>query len=211
MVRYSMVSLSIIDYGAGNLRSIGKALEKVGADILVSSNPVDIINKDGIVLPGVGAFGDAMAMLRERNLINIFKEIRDQDKPLLGVCLGLQILFSEGEEMGHFDGLNLIAGRVVKFPPDEKVPQIGWNTIDIQKSNHYLVQGIPNQSYMYFVHSFHPVLANPDNAIASTTYGKTTYASMVCNKEIVATQFHPEKSGKWGLKILENYVTHCHQ
>ncbi len=206
-----MVSLSIIDYGAGNLRSIGKALEKVGAQILVSANPTEIINKDGIVLPGVGAFGDAMAMLRERNLVTIFKEIVAQDKPLLGVCLGLQILFSEGEEMGHFEGLNLIQGRVVKFPPGEKVPQIGWNTIEIQKKDHYLVQGVPNQAYMYFVHSFHPVLDNPVNAVTLTTYSKTTYASMVCSNEIVATQFHPEKSGKWGLKILENFVNHCHR
>ncbi len=206
-----MVSLSIIDYGAGNLRSIGKALEKVGAEITISSNPADILNKDGIVLPGVGAFGDAMEMLRKRNLVAIFSEIVAENKPLLGVCLGLQVLFSEGEEMGHFKGLNLIRGQVVKFPSGEKVPQIGWNTIEIQKPDHYLVQGVPNQSYMYFVHSFHPVLADPANAIALTTYGNTHYASMVYNKEIVATQFHPEKSSKWGLKILENFVNHCHQ
>jgi len=206
-----MVSLAIIDYGAGNLRSIGKALEKEGADILITSNHAEILDKDGIVLPGVGAFGDAMAMLRERNLLSVFNEIAAADKPLLGICLGLQILFSEGEEMGHFRGLNLIPGQVVKFPRGEKVPQIGWNTIEIQQTDHYLVQSIPNQVYMYFVHSYHPVLENPTNAITLTTYGKTTYASMVYVKEIAATQFHPEKSGKWGLKLLENFVGHCHR
>ncbi|HMF32313.1 MAG TPA: imidazole glycerol phosphate synthase subunit HisH [Candidatus Lokiarchaeia archaeon] len=204
-----MVSLSLIDYGAGNLGSISNGLKKVGAEVTITDDPTTILNQDGIVMPGDGAFGAAMEQLSEHNLDGILDQILVEQKPFLGICLGLQLLFDESEEMGLFRGLGIIHGRIVKFPPGEKVPQMGWNTIQIQQPDHYLLQEIPDNTYVYFVHSFHPVLSDPANALALTTYGQTTYASMVWRDDVVASQFHPEKSGKLGVKMLENFVEHC--
>jgi glutamine amidotransferase len=206
-----MVSLSIIDYGAGNLGSISNGLKKVGAEVTITDDAATIMNQDGIVMPGDGAFGAAMEQLHERGLDGIVGQVLAEGKPFLGICLGLQLLLDESEEMGEFRGLCIIPGRVVKFPPDEKVPQMGWNTIQIQQPDHYLFQGIPDNTYVYFVHSFHAVLSDPSNALALTTYGETTYASMIWRDNVVASQFHPEKSGKLGVKMLENFVEHCHQ
>ena len=202
-----MKRIVIIDYGLGNLRSVQKGLEHVGASPAISGNPEEILAADGIILPGVGAFIDAMKCLVP--LKETIAEFADSGKPMLGICLGQQVLMSSSEEGGLTDGLDLIHGRVLRFPKSElKVPHMGWNNIRI-KQDHPLFRGIPDGSFVYFVHSYYVDTA-PENTLASCEYGLEYAASVVTSKgNVMGTQFHPEKSGATGLKILKNFVDMC--
>lgn len=202
-----MKRIVIIDYGLGNLRSVQKGLEHVGASPVISGNPEEIMAADGIILPGVGAFIDAMKCLVP--LKGIIAEFAASGKPMLGICLGQQVLMSSSEEGRLTDGLNLIQGKVLRFPKSElKVPHMGWNNIRI-KQDHPLFKGIPDDSIVYFVHSYYVDTA-AENTLASCEYGLEFSASVVNSKgNVMGTQFHPEKSGATGLKILKNFVEMC--
>ena len=192
----------MVNYGVGNLRSIRKGLEKSGATVRITHSPEDLIKADSIVLPGVGAFAPAV-----KNMIpitDIVTEAAKTGKPIFGICLGLQLLFTRSNEGGSINGLDFIAGEVVKLPESVKTPQMGWNTIDFTKS-HPLLDGVKDNSYVYFVHSYYPQPKNSDVIVATTEYG-VRFASMVAKQNLYATQFHPEKSSKTGLTILKNFV-----
>jgi glutamine amidotransferase len=205
------LKITIIDYEMGNLKSIYKCLRHLGIEAMITDNPDVILDSDGVILPGVGAFGDAMKHLKEKNLIQIIRQLVNNDKPLFGICLGQQLIFSRSYEMGEYKGLDLIEGEVIPFDTSkvDKVPQIGWNSVKILKDDHFLLQGIPNNSYFYFVHSFYSVPKDKDTILGLTTYGDISFCSIVTLNNIVATQFHPEKSSKYGIKIYQNFIDFC--
>jgi glutamine amidotransferase len=195
----------IIDYGMGNLRSVQAGLEHVGQEAFVTDDPEKVIDAPAVVLPGVGAFGDAMRRLEKTGLGNAFREAVQSGKPCLGICLGLQLLFSESEEGGLHRGLGIIPGRVTRFSARSlKVPHMGWNQIDVRKPDAPILQDIPDGSYMYFVHSYY---VQPEDAsvIATTTDYGIDFTSMIVKDNLFATQFHPEKSQKIGLRLLRNF------
>jgi len=189
----------IVDYGMGNLRSITKAIEHCGANVEVTRNAEKIEESQALVLPGVGAFKDAIKELSP--LANIIKKY---DKPLLGICLGMQLFFTESEEGGLFKGLDLIKGRVIRLPDEVKIPHMGWNDIEI-KGKSRLLKGIKSGEYFYFVHSYFVVPENNETIKATTNYG-VEIPAVIEKENIFATQFHPEKSGEAGLRILRNFV-----
>jgi len=191
-----------VNYGVGNLRSISKGLEKSGAQVQITHNHNDLLNSDAIVLPGVGAFAPAVKNMEP--ITDVLAEAMNNGKPILGICLGLQLLFTRSNEGGSIKGLNFIAGQVVKLPDTMKTPQMGWNTIDFAKS-HALLDGVKDHSYVYFVHSYYPQPKDPDVIVTTTDYG-IRFPSMVTKKNLFATQFHPEKSSKTGLMLLNNFV-----
>jgi glutamine amidotransferase len=196
--------IAIVDYGVGNLRSVQKALERVGAKAVVASDPAQLDTAQGIVLPGVGAFGDGMDNLRARGLVRPLRDQVAQDKPFLGICLGMQLLFDESEEMGFHEGLGLLAGRVVRFPEsDLKVPHIGWN--QLQGCGSGVLTGLNDGEYAYFVHSYYVVPAERSDVVATTEYG-VDFASVVSRDRIFGAQFHPEKSQDVGLRLLKNFA-----
>ena len=198
--------ITIVDYGMGNLRSVQKAFESVGAKAFITSDPADVERASKVVLPGVGAFADTMAGLREHGLIEPLREAALDERPFLGICIGLQVLFSVGYERGKHQGLDVIPGEVVQFNATEqyKVPHIGWNPI-IPRKEVSLLDGLPEQPHMYFVHSFHVVPEEPGVIATETDYGRL-FTSMIARGNLFATQFHPEKSQKLGLQILTNFV-----
>ena len=196
----------------GNLQSVQKALQAIGADARITSSPQLISDAQSIVLPGVGAFRDCMENLRQKDLLEVIKKNIGSGKPFLGICLGLQILFSQSEEFGLIQGLNIIPGKVSRFTPDLKdmqsgeqlkVPHMGWNRVTLKKNNP-LFNGVPNGSWFYFVHSYY---VTPDDSkyVASTTYYGAEFVSGVQEDNIYAFQFHPEKSQVLGLVILKNF------
>ena len=195
----------IVDYGMGNLRSVEKALEKVGAEVKVSRDPDEVAGADRIVLPGVGAFGDAMANLARRGLVDVIKSEVAGGKPFLGICLGLDLLFEESDEHGVHEGLGLLPGRVELLPTDLKIPHIGWNQISIRKDSK-LLSGIPDGSSFYFVHSYAVLPREESDILCVTEYG-CTFVSAVERGNIAAFQFHPEKSSLLGLQILRNFAS----
>ncbi len=202
--------IAIIDYGMGNLRSVQKGFEKVGHDAIVTSNYKDILSADGVVLPGVGAFKDCMRNLREGGLIDTIHKVIDDGKPFLGICLGLQLLFTEGEEFGIHKGLDIIKGRVVRFSFSTqglKIPHMGWNNIGI-KRRHPVFENIQDNSYFYFVHSYY-VVPEDDNIVASKTDYGINFVSSISKDNIFACQFHPEKSQEMGLRLLKNFGDIC--
>lgn len=201
----------IVDYGMGNLRSVEKGFERFGFDVKVSDNPAEVGNADKLVLPGVGAFQDAMDGLRQRGLTKPIVDYVQSGRPFLGICLGLQLLFSKGYEDGEHEGLGIIPGKVVRFKFSEngskerlKIPHMGWNQIDFRKEGNPLLQDVPRNAYMYFVHSYY---VSPDDSgvIATETEYGIRFTSMVWHRNIFATQFHPEKSQQYGLTILKNF------
>ncbi len=200
------MDIVIVDYGMGNLRNVQKAFEHIGIAARVSSKTDDLLRADGLVLPGVGAFGDAMANLHAAHLVAPIQRSAREGKPLLGICLGLQLLFEASEEMGEHEGLGLLPGRVVRFGDELKVPHIGWNQLDVGQSGAQspLLEDIPNHSYAYFVHSFHAVPAEAHCVLTTTEYG-IDFVSMVGRENVYGAQFHPEKSQEIGLHILANY------
>lgn len=195
----------VVNYGLGNLHSVRKAIAFVGGDVVVSDNPQTILNAEKVVLPGVGAFADGMAGLESRGLVPVVQEAAAQGKPLLGICLGMQLLFEESEEQGQHEGLGLLPGKVVFFrQPGIKVPQIGWNQVEINKPSS-LMDGIKTGDYYYFNHSYYCVPDDQADVLTRTEYG-IRFASSVARQNIFGVQFHPEKSQKTGLQILKNFV-----
>ena len=204
--------IAVIDYGMGNLRSVQKALEFVGAKVIVTHDPDLILSADSVVLPGVGAFKDCMANLNKLSLIDPIRKFIDSGKPFLGICLGLQVLFEESEEYGPVPGLGILPGKVVKFidgssdtrkGPQIKIPHMGWNQIKVKK-NAPLFAGVGDSPYFYFVHSYYVVPEDPEMVATVTHYG-IEFVSGIQHKNIYAFQFHPEKSQQLGLTVLKNF------
>jgi len=203
--------ITIIDYEMGNLRSVEKAFEKLGFDARVSNNPDDLLTTDKVVLPGVGAFKDCITNLRDGGFVEPLLQHVEAGKPLLGICVGMQMLFDESEEFGRHKGLGLIPGKVARFPAGMeergerlKVPHMGWNTIQIQRPAP-LFKDTAEGSYVYFVHSYYCAADNPDDVAASCRYGDIVFTAAIWRDNLMATQFHPEKSQDVGLKIFENF------
>tara|TARA_R110002095_G_scaffold205931_2_gene189619 strand:- start:827 stop:1432 length:606 start_codon:yes stop_codon:yes gene_type:complete len=199
--------ITIVDYGMGNLRSVQKAFEKVGVEATICSKPETISQATKLVLPGVGAFRDAIQALKTQSLVEPILEHVNSGKPFLGICLGLQMLFDVSYEDGEYEGLGIIPGKVVRFEeqPDLKIPHMGWNQIE-RTAAHPILAGIPEHEHFYFVHSYYVVPDHESDVAAWTDYG-CRFASMVARDNIVASQFHPEKSQNAGLKLLQNFAS----
>lgn len=191
----------------GNLRSVSKAIEKLGAAVCVSSKPEDLEKAEKLILPGVGAFGDGCAELRNRNLFAPLRQALMKDKPFLGICLGMQLLFQSSEENHGAEGLALFKGKVRRFRAQkQKIPHMGWNQMKIQQRNSPLLKDVEDLSYFYFVHSYYPVPEDPALILGSCEYGGESFAAVVGKNHVWGTQFHPEKSQDAGLRILRNFV-----
>lgn len=195
--------IAIIDYGMGNLRSVQKSLQYIGEDAIITSDAREIEKSSGIILPGVGAFPDAMEDLRETKLDEAFKRSVKSGKPALGICLGMQLLFSVGEEIKDCSGLDLLKGRVKKIYADVKIPHMGWNSLNIKKTCEIL-NGVDEESYVYFVHSFYTQVENIEDLNAVSYYGMEIPA-VVSKNNLFGVQFHPEKSGDVGMQMLKNF------
>ena len=198
--------IKIIDYGMGNLKSVDKAFKKLGYQVEVVTDSRNLEDATGVVLPGVGAFKDAMNNLKEAGFINPLTKLIKEGRPFLGICLGLQLLFSSSQEFGTTEGLDIISGQVKKFPADlgYKIPHIGWNNIK-QKKDIELYTNIEDESYQYFVHSYY-VVPDDKEVIATTTDYGIEFVSSIAKDNIYAVQFHPEKSSEVGLQILDNFA-----
>jgi imidazole glycerol-phosphate synthase subunit HisH len=200
--------IALIDYGSGNLRSVHKALLKVGAEVRIARRPEEMADARAVVLPGVGAFDDCIQALERQGLLEGSRQFIQSGRPFLGICVGYQALFEESEEFNSCAaGLGILQGKVVRFAEGQglKIPQIGWNQLEIVKPECPLFRGIANGSYVYFVHSFFPEPGDAAIVATQTDYG-ATFASSVWRDNIFATQFHPEKSQKVGLQLLKNFV-----
>lgn len=203
-----MKKVAIIDFKLGNIFSVVQACKEIGLDVEVTSDYEKIMNSDGVILPGVGAFGDAMANLSDQGLVQTIKDFVATRKPFMGICLGLQLLFSESEEFGNHKGLDLVKGKVVKFDStNAKVPQIGWNRIYTGEKTwkDTPLTNIDNNDFMYFVHSYYVKPDAEENILTKTNYSGLEYCSSIQKDNIFAAQFHPEKSGKKGLEIYRNW------
>lgn len=198
--------IAIIDYDAGNIKSVEKAIQYLGEDAVITRDRDLILNSDKVILPGVGSFGDAMAKIREYDLVNTIYDVVDKKTPFLGICLGLQLLFKTSEESEGVTGLGLLDGRIIRIPdaPGLKIPHMGWNSLDI-KPGATLFQGIEDQAYVYFVHSYYLQAEHEEDVAATTVYSTKIHAS-VEHENIYACQFHPEKSSRVGLQILKNFI-----
>ena len=197
--------IAIIDYDAGNLKSVEKALQYLGEECIVTRDKEKLLKADKIILPGVGAFGDAMEKLHKFGLVDVIHKLVKENKPFLGICLGLQLMFESSEEGPGVKGLGLLPGKIVKLPEKEgfKIPHMGWNSIDVKEGSR-LFKGVSNNSYVYFVHSYYLQAENENDVAATTEYITHVHAS-VEHDNIFACQFHPEKSGDVGLRILKNF------
>jgi glutamine amidotransferase len=205
-VTNDMARIAIIDYQMGNLRSVQKGFEKVGHGATITSDAAELARAEKIVLPGVGAFPDAIAELKKRGLVQPIREAIAAGKPFLGICLGLQLLFDVGYEGGEFEGLGVLRGKVVRFdlPHELKVPHMGWNRGGFKRSSP-LLAGIADGAFFYFVHSYYVVPQDPNLIAIETEYGQT-FCAAVSRDNLFATQFHPEKSQADGLRILKNFA-----
>jgi glutamine amidotransferase len=205
-------SVAIVDYGAGNLFSVASAVRAVGVeDPIVTDDPGEIESADRVVLPGVGAFGDGMKGLRERNLVSVLQDRAAADKPMLGVCLGMQLLMETSDEFGTHEGLGAIPGNVRRLPsqPNLKVPLIGWEPLAEVRAGAWddsVLSGLSNGTHMYFVHSFAVQPANDDNFLAGTRFGDLEFCSVVSDGSVTGVQFHPERSGEDGIRIYRNFI-----
>ena len=198
--------IAIIDYDAGNIKSVEKALNFLGEEVTITRDKTEILSADGVILPGVGAFGDAMEKLHSYGLVEVIREVTDKKIPFLGICLGLQLMFESSEETPGIEGLHILEGRIRRIPSTEglKIPHIGWNDLAFPNAGR-LFRGIEEHSYVYFVHSYYLEAADPSIVTATTEYGTLIHAS-VEKDNIFACQFHPEKSSQVGLNILQNFV-----
>jgi glutamine amidotransferase len=198
--------IAIIDYGMGNLHSVSKAVERLGHEARVTADPDEILGAGGAILPGVGAFGDAMHNLRKTGLDKTVLQAAEGGKPLLGICLGMQLLFSESEEHGRHEGLGILPGKVVRFRGEYKVPHMGWNRLEFRRQDR-LLEGL-EEGYVYFVHSYHVIPERVGDLIATTDYYQTVTA-VVGRDNVYGMQFHPEKSGELGVKLLGSFLRLC--
>ncbi len=196
--------IAVIDYGAGNLRSVINAIKSIGYEIKVTNNPADVMAANAVVFPGVGAGGATMVNLDRLGLSDAIRQVIAEDRPFLGVCIGLQVLFSYTEEEGRHDCLNVLSGKVTKLPAGLKVPHMGWNQVKQLKA-HPVFEGIPDSSNFYFVHSYYAAPDDRSIVLGETEYG-IPFTSAVARGNMVATQFHPEKSGEMGLKFYDNFL-----
>lgn len=201
--------IALIDYDAGNMKSVEKALQLLGQETLVTRNPEEIYRADGVILPGVGSFGDAMGNLHRFHLVEVIRQVVDRGIPFLGICLGLQLLFESSEESPGVEGLGLLPGKILRIPSREglKIPHMGWNDISFPHPGR-LFAGVEEHSYVYFVHSYYLKAEDPSIVTAVTHYGTTIHAS-VEKGNLFACQFHPEKSSDVGLRILKNFAAIC--
>lgn len=202
-----MAVIAVIDYDMGNLHSACKGLEKAGATPKITDSPSEILAADGVVLPGVGSFDPAMQHLRERNLVQTIKEVVAGGKPFLGICLGMQILFESSEE-GREEGLGIIKGNVRHFQSeiDLTIPHMGWNQLEFSQPRHYLWENLAPSPFVYFVHSYYVVPQNHQVITAQVTHGTQKVTAAIAQDNVMAVQFHPEKSSTDGLQILSNFV-----
>ena len=198
--------IAIIDYDAGNIKSVEKALKLLGQDVVITRNPEEILNADKVILPGVGAFGDAMGKLHEYGLVEIIKEVVERKIPFLGICLGLQLMFESSDETPGVEGLGLLKGKILRIPEsgDLKIPHMGWNSLHFQNEGR-LFANLPQNSYVYFVHSYY-LQAEDESIVKATTDYSTCIHASVEQGNVFACQFHPEKSSSVGLKILDNFL-----
>lgn len=199
--------IAIIDYDAGNLKSVEKALHYLGEDAKISQNPQEILGADKVILPGVGAFGDAMEKLHRFGLVEVIEQLVQKNTPLLGICLGLQLLFRGSEEAPNVAGLGVLDGDIVRMPDKEeyKIPHMGWNSLQISPSSK-LLKGLDKEPYVYFVHSYYLRADREEDVAATTEYTTHIHAAVECGN-VFACQFHPEKSGETGLQILKNFCS----
>ncbi|MFM1651350.1 imidazole glycerol phosphate synthase subunit HisH [Brevibacillus sp. B_LB10_24] len=200
--------IGIVDYGMGNLYSLGKALERLNCSYQFVSAPERLAEYGGLILPGVGAFADAMNNIRELRLLSAIGRYAESGKPLLGICLGMQLLFHSSEEHGSNEGLGLLAGKAVRFRGELKIPHMGWNQLQLKAPKHPLLQGIADGDYAYFVHSYHVCVDDSGDLLAVTDYGHEVTA-IVGQGNIYGMQFHPEKSGDTGMRLLQNFAMQC--
>ena len=198
--------IAIIDYDAGNIKSVEKALVSLGQDVCVTRDAQEILSADKVILPGVGHFGDAMEKLHRYGLVDVIHQVVQQKKPFLGICLGLQLLFERSDEAPGVEGLGVLKGEILRIPDQEglKIPHMGWNSLHLQNDGR-LFQSIPEDTYVYFVHSYYLKAADEQIVKATTQYSTFIHAS-VEQDNVFACQFHPEKSSTWGLKMLENFA-----
>ena len=198
--------IAILDYDAGNIKSVEKAMLLLGQDVVITRDRETILNADKVILPGVGAFGDAMGKLHQYGLCDVIHEVVDSGKPFLGICLGLQLLFERSDEAPGVEGLGILKGEILRIPDQEglKIPHMGWNSLALQNHGR-LLQNLPDEPYVYFVHSYYLKAADEGIVTATTEYSTHIHAS-VEQGNVFACQFHPEKSSDTGLKILENFV-----
>ena len=198
--------IAIIDYDAGNIKSVEKALQKLGAEVIITKDADVILKADKVILPGVGAFGDAMANLNKYGLVEVIHQVVEKGTPFLGICLGLQLLFERSDETPGVDGLGILKGEILRIPEkdDLKIPHMGWNSLHLQNEGR-LYRGIQEQAYVYFVHSYYLKAEEPEIVKATTDYSVNIHAS-VEKGNVFACQFHPEKSSDVGLSILKNFV-----
>ena len=198
--------IAIIDYDAGNLRSVEKALLSLGEEVLVTRDRTELLAADKVILPGVGNFGDAMEKLKAYDLVGVIHELAERGKPFLGICLGLQLLFESSEETPGVAGLGILKGKIVRIPegPGLKIPHMGWNSLNVREGAS-LFKGLEKEPYVYFVHSYYLQAKDPKIVAATAEYGVTIHAS-VEKENVFACQFHPEKSSKTGLAILKNFL-----
>lgn len=198
--------IAIIDYDAGNIKSVEKALQKLGAEVVITKDAATILQADKVILPGVGAFGDAMANLQKYGLDKVIHQVVDKGIPFLGICLGLQLLFERSDETPGVDGLGILKGEILRIPEkvDLKIPHMGWNSLHFQNEGR-LFKGLKEQSYVYFVHSYYLKAQEEEIVKATTDYSVNIHAS-VEKGNVFACQFHPEKSSEVGLQILQNFV-----
>ncbi|MEN9202578.1 MAG: imidazole glycerol phosphate synthase subunit HisH [Thermostichus sp. DG_1_5_bins_95] len=203
-----VVRLAVIDYDAGNLHSACKGLEHAGAEVHLIDHPVGLENFDAVVLPGDGAFDPAMQQLQERGFVEPIREVVRRQQPFLGICIGLQVLFEDSEE-GRAAGLGIVPGHVKRFQPEPglRIPHMGWNQLHLTQPNSPLWAGIPENTWVYFVHSYHVVPEDPSWVAATVQHGTQIVVAAIARGSLWATQFHPEKSGSYGLKMLQNFVT----
>ena len=194
----------IIDYGAGNLRSVANAVSRLGYEPKVTARPDDVLDARAVILPGVGAAADTMASLERLGLVPAITQFIAEDRPFLGVCIGLQILFTSTEEGGWHECLGIVSGRVRRLPSGLKIPHMGWNQVK-QKTSHPVFDGIPDEANFYFVHSYHVEPEDKSLVAGETEYG-IPICSVIARGNLIATQFHPEKSGEVGLKLYDNFI-----
>ena len=198
--------IAIIDYDAGNIKSVEKAIQYLGEKAVITRNRKEILEADGVILPGVGAFGDAMEKLHRYELVEVIRESVAQEQPFLGICLGLQLLFESSEESPGVEGLGILPGRILRLPAESglKIPHIGWNNLHFPRKGR-LFEGLDEGTFVYFVHSYYLEAKDPEIVTATAEYGTQIHAS-VESGQVFACQFHPEKSSEAGLKMLENFI-----
>ena len=218
-IPHNGLQVAVIDYEMGNLFSVKRACEQAGLNAVITADKSIIMNSDGVILPGVGAFGDAMESLEKKDIISPLKDFVKRGKPLMAICLGMQLLMSESEEFGHHKGLNIIEGSVVRFPVKNKeggkikVPHVGWNKIFQPSSedrtcwNESPLKNIMNGEFMYFVHSYYVVSSDKEAILSTTTYEGTQFCSSIIRRNVVACQYHPEKSAAEGIKIYKDWAS----